>query len=164
MPFPNITPARGTRGHHYSASGSLPGVEHRRVTVSPRRCPRFTASTVSLDFPCYTAGSFSVVLHWVFVAVTIAPASARGILRAVPFRALIRNTIRSLERPRRLFSYHPLGIQLPIIQIYFFRPARSQIQDASDIRDMDSAFVSDGKKDTPSTFNLATLHFLNNTS
>ena len=63
VPFPNTTPARGTRGPRYSTSGSLPGVEHRRVAVSPRRCPRFTAGSVFLDFPRYTAGSFSVVLQ-----------------------------------------------------------------------------------------------------
>ena len=85
VPFPNTTPARGTRGPRYSASGSLPGVEHQRVTMPPCRCPLFTAGSVSLDFPRYTAGSFSAVLHWVFVAVTTTPASARGILRAVPF-------------------------------------------------------------------------------
>ena len=94
---------------------------------------------------------------------TVAPASARGILQAVPSRALVRNTIRSLEYPRALFSCHPLRIQLLIIQICFLCPARSQIQDASDFRDLDSA-VPDCKEATPSAFNLATFPFLSDTS
>ena len=63
--LPNTSPARGARVPHYSASGSLPGVERRRVTASPCRCPRFTAGSVSHDFPRYTTGSFSlsIVLH-----------------------------------------------------------------------------------------------------